>query len=179
MRYPFPAFTLAPVLLVALLAGCSSKNEGEADNEANLSSPIVNVTTLPPNDSTDEGMENATSPAMTDGTSEAQSRDQVPLAIRGRWGLVAADCTSRDGDAKGLLEISAKVLGFYESRGVLQSIRQWAPNRLHADFDFSGEGMSWSREMELDLQADGRTLIRRDHGKDAQPGPLRYRRCTA
>ena len=34
----------------------------------------------------------------------------IPAAIRGRWGLTPADCTSTRGDAKGLLEIGPDTL---------------------------------------------------------------------
>ena len=45
-------------------------------------------------------------------------------------------------------------------------------------FAFEGEGMNWIRDMTLDVQDDGQTLIRREYGLDAAPGPIRYRRCT-
>lgn len=103
---------------------------------------------------------------------------EIPEAIRGRWGLVAADCTSTRGDAKGLLEIDAGRLRFYESVGTLDTVMDAEPTRLRADFDFEGEGMTWEREMVLDVQDGGSTLIRREYGEDAAPGPFRYSRCT-
>lgn len=103
---------------------------------------------------------------------------EIPEAMRGRWGLVAADCTSTRGDAKGLLEIDAGRLRFYESVGTLDTVMDAEPTRLRATFDFEGEGMTWEREIVLDVQDGGSTLIRREYGEDAAPGPFRYSRCT-
>ena len=101
----------------------------------------------------------------------------IPAVMQGRWGLVAADCTSTRGDAKGLLEISDKQLRFYESRGTLRGIVESGASRIVADFDFTGEGENWQRRMSLDIQDEGKTLIRREQGADAMPGALRYRTC--
>ena len=103
----------------------------------------------------------------------------IPTAIQGRWGLVPADCTSTRGDAKGLLTVSATTLTFYESRGTLTRIRERSDMRLRADFAFSGEGMTWTRDEVLDIQDGGKTLIRREYGEDALPGPFKYARCAA
>ena len=107
------------------------------------------------------------------------ARDKViPAAIRGRWGLAAADCTATKGDAKGLLTIDATNLRLYESHGELARIRERGASRIVADYKFSGEGMEWDRLMLLDAQGGGKTLVRRDYGKDADPALLRYTRCT-
>jgi len=169
---------LTPLFLVT---ACSPDKGGEADNGSNLNAPIVDNMQEVPGNASAPAVDNRgdAAAALSEQANEAQSKDKIPLAIRGRWGLVAADCTSRNGDAKGLVEISGTVLSFYESRGTLVSVIEWTPRRLHGDFDFEGEGMSWKREMELDLQPDGKVLVRRDHGEDSIPGPLRYRRCAA
>lgn len=110
-------------------------------------------------------------------TSDAGGK-AIPATIRGRWGLVAADCTSTKGDAKGLLTIDATNLRFYESHGELVRVREHAANRIVADYKFSGEGMEWDQQMLLDVRGDGKTLIRRDYGEGAS-GPMRYTRCAA
>jgi hypothetical protein len=108
----------------------------------------------------------------------APASTELPTALRGRWGLVPADCTSTRGDAKGLLTVSANELRFYESVGTLGTITESAPTRIRAAFDFEGEGMTWQRDMVLDVQDDGATLIRREYGEDAGPGPFRYSKCS-
>jgi len=109
---------------------------------------------------------------------QATSPDEIPEAVRGRWGLVPADCTSTRGDAKGLLEVSADQLKFYESVAKLGTIKEAGESRIRATFAYTGEGQSWAQDVVLDAQDDGKTLIRRDYGKDAMPGPLKYTRCT-
>lgn len=102
----------------------------------------------------------------------------IPALIQGRWGLVAADCTSTKGDAKGLLTIGTADLRFYESHGLLAHIRERAPDRLVADYKFSGEGMDWDRLMQLRVEDAGKTLVRRDYGEGAGAEPMRYTRCA-
>jgi len=103
---------------------------------------------------------------------------EIPAVIRGRWGLVSADCDPARDDAKGLLTITASKLEFYESVGTLDTIMEAEPSRIRAAFDFEGEGMTWEREIVLDVQDGGSTLIRREYGEDAAPGPFRYAKCT-
>ena len=101
----------------------------------------------------------------------------IPVAVQGRWGLVPADCTSTRGDAKGLMIVSATTLTFYESRGTLKQIAEQSDTRLRANFAFSGEGMTWTRDELLDVQGGGKTLVRREYGEEAAPGPFKYARC--
>ena len=103
---------------------------------------------------------------------------EIPASLHGRWGLVAGDCTLTRGDAKGLLEITADKLEFYESVATLDTIQEAEPTRIRASFDFEGEGMTWERDLVLDVQDGGNTLIRREYGEDAAPGPFRYTRCS-
>lgn len=91
--------------------------------------------------------------------------------------MVPADCTSTRGDAKGLLTITAKDVRFYESVAELGEVKEQDANRIRAGFTFTGEGQTWKQDMVLDAQGDGNTLIRRDYGPDAIPGPLEYKRC--
>jgi hypothetical protein len=102
---------------------------------------------------------------------------QIPAAVQGRWGLVANDCDPARDDAKGLLTIGPDTLRFYESRAMLGSIEELDATRIRAKFEFTGEGMTWTRDELLDAQDGGKTLIRREYGADAAPGPLRYMRC--
>jgi len=154
---------LLPALLA--LAACDGGTQGAdvTTEEAAANGDLAANSSIAPVEPDDAG-----TPAPT----------EIPEAIRGRWGLVAADCTSTRGDAKGLLEIDAGRLRFYESVGTLDTVMDAEPTRLRATFDFEGEGMTWEREMVLDVQDGGSTLIRREYGEDAAPGPFRYSRCT-
>lgn len=103
---------------------------------------------------------------------------QIPAAIRGRWGLVPADCTSTNGDNKGLITIDAETIKFYESRAVLDVVKEVRESRVVASFNFTGEGQEWKFDEELDLQNDGKELVRTERGEGAMPEPLRYTRCA-
>ena len=170
---------LAPALPLCLLVGCSPQGDRATDNESDLSAPILGNENGPAGEGS-EGVSGTSGQAGGAGTAgETESTDKIPLAMRGRWGLVPADCTSRHGDAKGLLEISGTTLTFFESRGTLRDFIEWAPDRVRADFDFSGEGMSWRREMALDLKDGGASLTRTEYGEDAAATPFTYHRCQA
>jgi hypothetical protein len=113
-----------------------------------------------------------------DGASPAAEVDEtgIPSPLRGRWGLVPADCEPGRADAKGLLTVSADKLEFCESVGTLGEASERLPQSLRANFAFTGEGMTWTREMSL--ETDGKTLTRTEYGAEAMPEPLRYTRCS-
>jgi hypothetical protein len=102
---------------------------------------------------------------------------EIPADFQGRWGLVAADCTSDRGDAKGLLEVSGHELKFYESVGTLEQVTGATGGRVRGKFAFTGEGMEWERDVVLDLRDDGRVLVRREFGEDASADAFDYMRC--
>lgn len=164
--------------LVAL-AACNGEPASEPAETAAPDAPQA------PDDgwSTPGNDQNAADPAPTppadDEPSEPGVIATIPEALRGRWGINAADCTSTRGDAKGLVEISASELRFYESVATLSEVEERDATRIVGEFSFVGEGQTWQRRMVLDGQDDGATLIRRDYGDDAMPGPLRYRKCEA
>ena len=109
--------------------------------------------------------------------SSLEAASAIPAAIQGRWGLVPADCEPGRDDAKGLLTIAADKLEFYESVGTLGEVEEAGPKRIRASFDFTGEGMTWQRDVLLELEDGGTALIRREYGQDAAPEPLRYAKC--
>ena len=106
-----------------------------------------------------------------------QAEKSIPQAIRGRWGLVPADCTPARADAKGLITIDASSIRFYESVARLDHVDQRSETALKASYAFSGEGMDWKRDVTLALQPGGKVLIRQEFGSDAPPGPYQYKRC--
>ena len=167
---------LFSALTLALISACSS-NPQEDGNRSVGNMTVIEDQQMPATESAEFGNEASSPPseavakATDDGTS-------IPPAIRGRWGITAADCTSTHGDAKGLLEIQPATMIFYESRGTLERISEHEPTRIRATFAFEGEGMSWQRDMILDAQDDGQTLIRKELGADAAPSPIAYRRCA-
>lgn len=159
--------------LIAALAGCGS----EPSRNASLGNEAIDQAATPGDMDTGPAPVEQQPEANT--TQPEPTADVIPAALRGRWGLVPADCTSTRGDAKGLLAISDTQLSFYESRGTLRDLVESDSSRIVADFDFMGEGQTWQRRMVLDAQDGGDTLVRRDYGEDAMPGALRYQRCDA
>ena len=154
---------IAPALLALAACDGGTQSADVTTDEAAARGDLAANSSIAPVEPDDAG-----TPAPT----------EIPDALRGRWGLVPADCTSTRGDAKGLLEIAANRLRFYESGGTLDTIMDAEPTRLRADFDFEGEGMTWEREMVLDVQDGGTSLVRREYGDDAAPGPFRYSKCA-
>jgi hypothetical protein len=192
MKLGLPAFCTAFLLLTA----CSPQQDDKKPEGTGLDSRIVDNIAVPdtepePTNNSIEaasdggggdfawGEGNASGPSASKPGPKSIIDDGkgIPAAIRGRWGLVPADCTSKLGDAKGLLEISATKLTFYESRGLLKSIKDRKPDRLRATFSFEGEGQSWMQDMLMITRDGGKTMIRTEFGEDAMPQPLTYKRC--
>jgi hypothetical protein len=96
----------------------------------------------------------------------------IPAALHGRWGMTPADCTSTRGDAKGLLEVSADGLRFYESRATPVRNVERSGDSIRADFAFTGEGETWTKFQTLALQ-DAR-LVRTESSPMAS---FTYVRC--
>ena len=102
---------------------------------------------------------------------------EIPADYQGRWGMTAEDCTGDTAAAKGLLEITASELKFYESVGTLGAVTGATGDRFRGEFAFTGEGMSWERDVVLDLREGGKILVRREFGEGASPEAFDYTRC--
>jgi hypothetical protein len=163
--------TLTLCTAALALAACQDAPSEETDPmgaESDIAMPVE------PDGGIGDG---ATPPA---GMANGSDVTQIPAAFQGRWGMNANDCDPAQADiAKGLMEVSATQLTFYESVGTLDDVETSGPTSLSAEFDFTGEGMEWERDMTMTLEDDGDTLIRRESGEDAMPGPQRYTKCPA
>lgn len=148
------------------LAGCSRHDNGEEATEGVEQGAVAT--------SVASDVPTAEPAPKPDATALAGS---IPAGLRGRWGLVPADCTSTHGDAKGLMEVGATTLTFYESRAKLGQVRESGAERIRATYSFNGEGQEWTQDVELRSWEGGKKLIRQDRGPDALPGPLTYIRC--
>ena len=154
---------LIPAAAPLLLAACGQTAEVSAEGEIAETGASAAPSAAPP------------APVSPESTSPANEAT-IPPALQGRWGMVAADCTSTRGDAKGLLTISPTTLKFYESVGRLGNIKERTGNSIRADFAFTGEGMAWTRDVELEVTAD--TLTRTERGGDEPGGPFIHTRCA-
>jgi len=161
---------LTMTALVAALAACSRQTppaEGPTD-PASMSQTAA-PEPMPPSPSA--------GPVAQPGVPAAAK--SIPEGMRGRFGLVPADCTATRGDDKGLLTVGPNSLKFYESVALLRDVGESTATHLKAHFAYSGEGMEWTRNAVLDLTDGGRTLILEEFGDDAVPGPRTYTRCPA
>ena len=160
-------------LAVALaLTACNKRDPvaEEADNTAGLPS-IDNVAGATDGNPSADG--SAPTNVATVPASEAKSAvAAIPATLHGRWGLTPADCTSTHGDAKGLLVVSGDGLKFYESRAVPTRNVNVSGDSIGADFDFTGEGQSWTRFETLQIKKD--KLIRTESSPMAS---FTYARC--
>ena len=95
-----------------------------------------------------------------------------PPALQGRWGLTPADCIPSRSDAKGLLTITADQIQFYESRGTPGTSIESNDSGISGNFNFTGEGQSWSKYVSLKLQHGG--LVRTERSPMAS---YTYARC--
>ena len=160
-------FALLPLLALAACRASPDANATEqASFENQLNAPVKEIETLPPDETV---VEQAAGDAATQAAATV-----IPESMRGRWGLVPADCTSTKGDNKGLLTVGADTLSFYESRAKLGRMVASSPEKLTAEFAFTGEGQNWTRTETLSLTNSSNTLVRED---DELPQPLRYSRC--
>lgn len=154
-----------PLLALAACQGAPENNSvTQADAQSQLEAPVKEIETLPPDESTVV--------PTNDMAAEAPTKAAIPESMHGRWGMVPEDCTSTRGDAKGLLTVTGDTLQFYESRAKLaKTIGSW-PEKLTAEFAFTGEGQEWTRTETLALTGSSNTLVRTEDGSE-----FRYRRC--
>ena len=83
------------------------------------------------------------------------------------------DCTSTRGDAKGLLTISADEMRFYESVAVPEAELALGPDSIRGNFNFTGEGQSWTKFQDLRLK--GGELVRTESNPTAS---YSYAKCN-
>ena len=143
-------------LLALALAACRQEdpNNIAIDERNNLNAEIE---TLPP----DETVTNVENEAGNN-TAEAELPTPliIPAAFHGRWAMVPTDCTSTQGDNKGLITIGGDNIKFFESQGKLTKVTLNAPENFTGTFAFTGEGQRWTNSQNLKLTGSSNTLVR-------------------
>ncbi|MBS0505120.1 MAG: hypothetical protein JSS55_15245 [Proteobacteria bacterium] len=161
----------AIILPLLALAACQAAPEtnaaqdAEAANQANA--PVKDIETLPPD-------ETVVPPANEAAAPSEPAPKTIPAAFRGRWGMVPNDCDPKRDDAKGLVEIGADSMKFYESRAKLAKVTGAWPEKIEAEFAYSGEGQNWTKKETLALTGSSNTLTRTE-----PEGAFTYKRCPA
>lgn len=117
-------------------------------------------------DDTNGAMDNAVANSVT----AEPTATTIPAGFHGRWGLVAADCTSTRGDAKGLITVADKTIRFYESTATLKEQQPAIATSFAGLYGFTGEGQTWQKVVTLTRTGD--TLKRAD-----DEGSYTYKRC--
>ncbi|WP_428631905.1 hypothetical protein [Sphingopyxis sp.] len=170
---------MLPTALLLLSACSGGEDKSQSEDTAAISPLQKTERAAPPETTVDADMPQAADESPPKPEAETVGDGTaIPPTIRGRWALDAADCPKKPGTDLTALTIDAANLRFHESHGELARVRERDASRIVADFKFSGEGMEWERQMILDAQDGGKTLIRRDYGEGAAAGPMRYTRCT-
>ncbi len=159
------------ITLAMLVSACGSEPQPESARDIDVAVKVAKEKAKAAN-----AMVEATPDPTEIAAAAAVVTNSFPQSFRGRWGLVPNDCDPARDDAKGLMEVDADTLRFYEARAKLQSITQPSPTEAFAELAYSGEGQTWTRSATFTIEDNGRTLVRAE--KD-QSGPLRYSRCPA
>ena len=158
---------IRPLIACAIMAACVGCSKPDpVDSRANAAGLPADPEAGP--DATGSPPANAIS--STGGQAPAAST--IPAALQGRWGLAPMDCTSRRGDAKGLLVIGPADVKFYESRAVPGPDTQVGKDSITGDFAFTGEGQTWTKFETLELK--GQELVRTEGNPMAS---FTYARC--
>ncbi len=110
--------------------------------------------------------------APSDNAADLHTSGTIPPALHGRWGLTPADCTSKRGDAKGLLVVSAEELRFYELRAVPAATAEADSDSINGNFSFTGEGQTWTKFETL--ESKNNTLVRTESNPAAS---YTYAKC--
>lgn len=159
-------------LIILSIAACNKRDPVAAEADTTVGFPSVeNVAGGTDGNPSADGSPPA-NVATAPATQAQPAAAAIPAALHGRWGLTPADCTSTRGDAKGLLLVSADGLKFYESRAVPARNASVSGNSIGADFDFTGEGQSWTKFETLQIKKD--KLIRTESSPMAS---FTYARC--
>lgn len=161
---------LAAATAMLALAACNDTSQAPDDAAGDASPSATDASSSTPTP--------VPTPAPTQGDATDEMRQTIPAALQGKWGMVAADCTSTRGDAKGLLTIGSETLTFYEAVGALQSVKQRDGDNIVATFAFTGEGMEWVREESLSVNGSKLTRKTTPAGGQAD-GPYSYERCAS
>lgn len=110
----------------------------------------------------------------------------MPEGVRGKWrrstgsSVTAAQCVDSANDNMGkILTIRADGFSRFEDGGRLIRVQERDSSRIRATFDTTYADTPTQGEFVFDAQDNGQTLIERQYGDGAQPGPIRYRRCPA
>lgn len=160
-------------MLALALAGCDQPADDTNividNNVSTAEAANADVAALPPSESPVAPVNNSN--AVDNPAPSVATKVAIPAQYRGRWGLVAADCTSTRGDAKGLITVGDTSIRFYESTATLKEPRPAIATSFAGRFSFTGEGQKWDKV--VTFTRTGNSLKRAD-----DEGSFTYTRCA-
>ena len=166
LRYALPA------LLALAFVACRQPTDSNIVIDNSINAADAAIETLPPSEeSGDAHVVGGVNEADDGGSENSAPTAVIPAQYRGRWGMVAADCTSTRGDNKGLINVGDTKIRFYESTAALQEQRPAIATSFSGVFVVTGEGQTWERVMTLTRTGD--KLKRAD-----ADGSYNYTRCA-
>jgi hypothetical protein len=102
-------------------------------------------------------------PVKPDNAAEAQRDDgaqpakgAIPAALQGKWTGLNDRCGDRSAELE--LTVTPGSLIFHESVGTVRGVVSGTGGRVRVDAAFTGEGDSWTKQLELRPSANGREL---------------------
>lgn len=84
------------------------------------------------------------------------AKGAIPAALQGKWTGLNDRCGDRSAELE--LTITPGSLIFHESVGTVRGVVSGTGGRVRVDAAFTGEGDSWTRQLELRPSASGREL---------------------
>ncbi|MEO7564983.1 MAG: hypothetical protein ABIR63_02625 [Sphingomicrobium sp.] len=132
-----------------LLAGAMLLSIAACDRGGPVANDVEGVTPAAITTATSTGAVPGSPPPIA---RDADPNGAIPAALQGRWGLSPADCITSRGDNKGMLQVTAEQLMFFESRATPGTSIERRDTGISGNFDFTGEGQRWSKYVSLTLQ---------------------------
>ncbi len=125
---------------------------------------------------------------------DATMEKSIPLAVRGKWreiiapvagasgrdvqNVTAAQCVNSDSKNMGkILNIRADGFSFFEQGGRLLTVQERSASRIRATYDTTYADTPTRGDYVFDVQDGGKTLVMREYGDNARPGPIFYKKC--
>lgn len=151
-----------PLLLIASLTACGQRDEA-ANATLNATVPESREVAVDP----PANAETVAEP-IDNQVAVADSTDGIPAALQGQWTGAKEKC----GDPASVqaLQVTPDELIFHESAGTITKVVRGEKGAVAIDADFTGEGESWTKRLEmrladggqrLSVTNDGQTIIRK------------------
>lgn len=143
------AMILLPLLV---LSACGDRK----DDQPGVAGNIVNQA-MPDGDQVPQGDNIQTAePLPTVPPAQGPVGATIPAALQGRWVGIDESCADRTTERE--LTITSASLVFLESEGKATGISTGPNGSIRIDAAFTGEGQSWTKQLELRPSANGNEL---------------------